>query len=525
MCAGALFVFEFQGRLSLRGWRIIMLLSHVRPVAGALLLQTLALSGLMLAVSLAPAMAQAPAAPVDPAFEASKKIYESLPEADRKAIQDGLIWTGDYKGNVDGEFGRGTRAAIVAFAQRSGLPTDGTLDVRGRSMLVAAAGNAKNAVGFAVQRDPKTGASIGIPAKILPKRTDTAQGSRWQTPDGNVSLETVAYGPALGDLPAIFDALKESTPTRKVTYRLLRPDFLVISGEIGRSTFYTRISKPPADQPGPLRGYTFTYLTAAKTIENVGIAIANSWSPVSTAPAAPAAGVAAVTAAGVNAVTGRPAGLPAGLPAGASPQTPQTPQRAAAPSLTATGIVVAADKVLTLFDRCTDPRIAGRPATVLKRDADTGLTLLQVAGLNGLPASLKAATGKPGSAVLALFLARKGAGPDTEASVAPGEFLSSTPKAPSGRLLAPVQAEGQGAPVFDRAGSLVGIAGRIEGPRQVAGILPQRAWPLVSTASVSAMLASASLTLGTPGTGRGELSAGELSGTFKASLVPLLCLP
>ena len=494
-----------------------MLLSHVRPLAGALLLQTLAASGFMLAATVAPVLAQAPAAPVDPAFEASKKIYESLPDADRRGIQDGLVWTGDYKGNVDGEFGRGTRAAIIAFAQRSGLPTDGTLDTRGRAMLAAAAANARNAVGFAVQRDPKTGASLGLPTKILPKRTDTAQGSRWQTPDGNVSLETMTYGPDLGDLPALFDGLKDSTPNRKVTYRLLRPDFLVISGEIGRLTFYTRISRPPADQPGPLRGYTFTYLTAAKTIENVGIAIANSWSPVSAVPA-PVANLPAANA------PGRPAAAPASA---ALPQagTPQSPQRPNVASLAATGLVVAADKVMTLYDRCTDPRVAGRPATLLKRDDETGLTLLQVAGLNGRPAALKGGTGEPGSAALALFLARKGSGVDTEAAVAPGEVLSGAGKSAARRLLAPIQAEGQGAPVFDRAGVLVGIAGRIDTPRQIAGILPQRAWPLISTAAVSALLGSSGIALSSPDAGRSDLSAGELAGALKASLVPVLCLP
>jgi peptidoglycan hydrolase-like protein with peptidoglycan-binding domain len=82
----------------------------------------------------------APAAPApqtvpsaDLALEAAKRAFESLPEADRVAMQDALIWTGDYKGIADGKFGKGTRDAIAAFASRNKLPADGTLDAKGRA--------------------------------------------------------------------------------------------------------------------------------------------------------------------------------------------------------------------------------------------------------------------------------------------------------------------------------------------------------------------------------------------------------
>src|SRR6185437_9590965 len=60
--------------------------------------------------------AAAPAAP-DVAFAASKRAFDGLPPADRLAIQNALVWTGDYNGTVDGSFGRGTRDAMIAFAQ------------------------------------------------------------------------------------------------------------------------------------------------------------------------------------------------------------------------------------------------------------------------------------------------------------------------------------------------------------------------------------------------------------------------
>ena len=512
MCVRALFMSSISVTMERRASRGDNLKpSHGLWIARALVLQSLAIS-LPLAAVPTPGHAQAPAPAPDPAFEAAKRAWDALAETDRRAIQDGLIWTGDYKGVVVGDFGRGTRAAIIAYAQRTGLPTDGTLDQRGRAMLAAAAGMARISVGFSPVRDPKTGAVISLPTKLLPRRVDTPQGSRWAAADNSLVVETMLASPQSGDLPAIFDALKESTPQRKVTYRLLRPDFLVVSGEIGRSIFYTRIARPPADQSGPLRGYTITYPNGAKTLDSVSIAVANGWVPFP--PANGAVAVAAPPSAG------QPASPPAPTP------RPATAPAASGPQLSATGLVVAADKVLTVFARCNDPRIAGRPATVIKRDDESGATLLQVAGLNGRPVALRTGTATAGNAAIVVMLARKGAGNDVDAAVAPGEVLSGAGTAQRKRIFAPVQAEGQGAPVFDRFGGLVGLAGSIGAPRQVAGIVPQRAWPLLEPAVLAGILSAGNITATSADAGqRDERTAGEIAAGVKPSLVPVLCTP
>ena len=60
-----------------------------------------------------------PAAP-DPAFEAARAAFEALPEAERKGLQDALVWTGDYNSVVTGTFGRRTYEALLAYAARTG---------------------------------------------------------------------------------------------------------------------------------------------------------------------------------------------------------------------------------------------------------------------------------------------------------------------------------------------------------------------------------------------------------------------
>ena len=54
----------------------------------------------------APAKPPALAKPVDPAFEAARTAFEALPESERKALQDALVWTGDYNSVISGTFAR-----------------------------------------------------------------------------------------------------------------------------------------------------------------------------------------------------------------------------------------------------------------------------------------------------------------------------------------------------------------------------------------------------------------------------------
>ena len=75
------------------------------------------------------AQAQAPAAPSadDAAMAAQKAAFLALPEATRKALQEALVWLGLYVGVNDGDFGKHTRDAILAFQASVKAPADGTL--------------------------------------------------------------------------------------------------------------------------------------------------------------------------------------------------------------------------------------------------------------------------------------------------------------------------------------------------------------------------------------------------------------
>ena len=423
-----------------------------------------------------PAKASAPAAAApDPGFDIAKRAFDALPEAERRGVQDALIWTGDYKGIVDGGFGRATRAAIVAYEKRVGLPTDGVLDDKARATLTGTGASARAAAGFAPVHDERSGVDLAVPLKILTKRVDTRTGSRWTAANGPASLETTRTSEADGDLNARFDKLKDSTPARRVTYKFSRPDFFVVSGEAGGNAFYTRVARGAGATETELRGFTIVYPIGAKNMEAIAIALANVFNPF------PAAQAAAPVAA-----TPQPAPGNAATSA-ATPAAPTAPVRRQ--TVVATAVNLGGDRAVSSIGACDEPVIGGKPARQTKRDDKTGLSLFEVAGLGGGAFGAVANAAAEGPA-LAFFIPANTARANS-AALAPGELVGG-----GSRVLAPIDETGGGGLVFDRRGALLGLIGQRMAPTRVAGVTPQAAWPLISAADLSSFIAPASLPAG-----------------------------
>ena len=88
----------------------------------------LAIALLVLAAPAVRAQTQPAATPAaDAALAAQKAAFLALPEATRKSAQDALVWLGFYNGVIDGDFGKRTRDAIVAFQTSAKAAADGAL--------------------------------------------------------------------------------------------------------------------------------------------------------------------------------------------------------------------------------------------------------------------------------------------------------------------------------------------------------------------------------------------------------------
>lgn len=430
--------------------------------------------GLLSPIALAQTPPPAPAAD-DAAFAAQRAAFMDMPEATRKAAQDALVWLGLYVGVNDGDFGKRTRDAILAFQASVKALADGALTAPELKALIAAAQKAREATGFQVVSDPKTGAKIGAPLKLLNARA----GARL---DFASNADT--------DLAALYARLSTAATARKIVYKAIKPDsFFVVSGQDGAVKFYTRFDKRENASP-PIRGFTFAYpASQTATFDRIAIAIANSFEPFPQAAAAPPAGAATSAAA----------------PPGSSATRPPT-----APSPAATALVVAPGKALTALKAsdCANPTVAGKPARIERADAATGLTMLagDFAATGGAPR-----LGAPGQDLVVLGFA--------------GERVAASSASFSGGeaqpvLIAAVDKSAGGGPVFDRRGALVGlVAPIVDEPKRVAGVALAAPRALIPAQAVRVFLGG-----GEPGSESATpLSVGDIAAREKKALVAVFC--
>lgn len=460
-----------------------------------------------LALLVLPVQAQGPAqAPVraapaaDPAFEAAKAAFEPLPEAERKGLQDALVWTGDYNSVITGTFGRRTYDALLSYQRRAGNPAPGFPDARMRAAILAAGEMARKAARFTVKPDPASGVMIGVPERLLAKRSPQAGGTRWQSGDGRVTLDTKSFAPEETSLDALFARITAPGADRKVTYKIKRPDFLVVTGETATGKSYIRY----AAAPGGVRGFTIGYDKAlGPDLDRLVIAIANSFVPFpETADAAPAQ------------MAAKPGGtLDRSTPA---PAVKALPPLVRAAVTTGIGLVVAPGRVLTsssVLETCAAPRIAGAAARIVKVDSGRGLALLEGTGAKGRVATL-AAKGNaltPGDALVVL-------GADGGGGIA-----VSSGQAAGDRISAPLQPGSSGAIVLDRDGALAGLVSRYpSSPRLVAGVAPPMSYPMVDGRVAFAFLAENGISPGAASGGSGS-TLGAVASRVADSVVGLTC--
>ncbi len=451
-------------------------------------------------------MGDAPRSAASDATDAVRTTFDALPEAQRRALQDALVWTGDYKGAPDGGFGRGTRDALNLWGARMKLPPGGALDEAARMNLLRQGERLRAAAGFLRIVDGHSGAALSLPTKALPRKSETATGTRWTNADGSAQLETFRVkgddGDAAAMLPQAFERLRTETPTRRVSYRVLRPDFLVVAGEEPRGLFYTRVGRANAAGRELLRGYTLVYARGlAPTFEIYSVAISNGFEPApqslqpsAVQPSAPAP--------------------VAQAPAGAQPRRVAD----------ASAIMVAPNLLVSaLTPACTAPRIGERAARIVRRDADTGLALLEVSGLSAPPIA-PARPAAAGAAVITLAAARSGDGP-ANINVAPGDMLAPAAAGQAFRVSAALQDGVGGAAVFNREGGWSAIVLPAPGERRrVAGVLPGAAYRVAQADVLIPFLAAGGVKpAAAPEALGAKKSAGEIASKASASIFGVSC--
>jgi len=406
------------------------------------------------------------------------ETYAAMTVAERAAIQSDLVWTGDYSGIIDGDFGNRSIAAVRAFQKRLKRPETGILNPHERAQLAAQAKARQDQAGWRRVNDSTTGVSMGLPTKLVPQTGRGKDGARWSSKDDDIQIETFRYrGPSV-TLDSVARQLRSVTG-RKVEYNVQRPDFVVLTGTQGKQKFYIRAHA----QGQEVRGFTILYDAAKNSLmEPITVAVSNAFAPFS--------GQGTIQVGGD--VARRKVEYTTGLVVSAAGQ-------------------VLADREATQGCRIIQIPQLG-PAERVAEDKDTGLALLQVYGAAGLtPAALGADT-TSGNAAILVGIADPRNQDGGSAVTTPSTRLAGEGDAP--RTFNPAPPPGfSGAPAVDRRGRLFGIV--LAKPQLVAGPPADAQATLVPIDGVRTFLRNRGVTLTA-----GSASAKDL----KASVVRVICV-
>ena len=412
----------------------------------------------------------APAKPGPAAPGSPRAVYAAIPDGERRAIQSDLIWTGDYNGLIEADFGDNSVAAVKAFQKRNGGKETGILNLDERAKLAESARTKRQNAGWHVVDDGVTGARLGLPGKFVPQSAPGASGTHWQSSRGEVQVET--FHAAGTTLEAAFEQARKQPANREVEYHVLKPDFFVVSGmQGGVKKFYVR----GEIKNNEVRGVTILYDKAMEGIfDRIVVAMSNAF-----------VGFPAARGADETATAKSPVGY-------------------------ATGVVVSdAGDIVTDRAAVADCRfivISGHGNAVrIGDDKATGLALLRVLGARGLvPATLADLGGRSDVTLVGIADPQAQSGGDAVSTIKARLLATSGAERP----IDPTPAAGfAGAAAVDGDANLLGIVDlqSTSGTGSQATVVPAEA--------IRAFLAAQSIT-----------PASADSGDVKASVVRVMCV-
>ena len=219
-----------------------------------------------LAAALAPALAPAQA-------QTRSEWYGGLGIDIRRAIQDVLVWSGDYSGRLDGIVGPNTARAVTAYQRRIGNQADGLLtsDEFGRAMDEMTA--LQKRVEWTLGHDD-SGIRFGLPyahARFA-EAFDNGAAYRNERADFRVRSFRIEGVPSRDALDVVRGLNAEVAGYRE-TYSRATDDWVVVSGRDRGETFYLRALL----DAGEMRGFWVWYdRSRARDFDRLAIAMANS---------------------------------------------------------------------------------------------------------------------------------------------------------------------------------------------------------------------------------------------------------
>jgi hypothetical protein len=214
--------------------------------------------------------------PSRPAVQSPADTARAMAPAERKALQSDLAWTGHYNGLINGEVSERMIAAIKAFQKEHGGKQTGVLNPQERNVLTAAARKSRGNVGWKSVTDTRTGARLGLPARLVPQQSNDGNGTIWSSSTGTIQILLARRKDTGLTTAKLADFERKEPAGRKIAYSAVKPDVFVLSGTQGLKKFYVRGQL----QGSEARILTILYDQATEgTMEPVVIAMSSAFDP------------------------------------------------------------------------------------------------------------------------------------------------------------------------------------------------------------------------------------------------------
>ncbi len=165
---------------------------------------------------------------------------------------------------------------MKAFQKDRGFRETGVLTETEREALATSATNRRERVGFRMVEDRATGAQVGLPTKIATHESPARSGTRWQSAQGQVQIETFRIREPGATLATVFDDQKKEPPNRQIGASAMRGNTFVITGMQGLKHFLVRAEVRDLE----IRGITVLYDQAIEnTTDYIALGVLSAFAP------------------------------------------------------------------------------------------------------------------------------------------------------------------------------------------------------------------------------------------------------
>lgn len=192
----------------------------------------------------------------DPDIKATRALERTWSRALKMEYQGYMIWTGDYKGAIDGAYGRGTRSAIMSFQEREGFERTGYLTEAQSSLLKQRYDNLLAELGVETLRDVDAGIEVLMPVKVV-------EFDRFEPPfvhykprgDGSIRVDLISQEGGRDVLASLYDIMETFEYIPRGGYRVKKRDWFVLSGRNDDVVSYTYAKTAK----GLVKGFTLVW--------------------------------------------------------------------------------------------------------------------------------------------------------------------------------------------------------------------------------------------------------------------------